>query len=733
MSSGFSGGVGGGGGGGSDFYGGAGRLMTSTIGSNNNSGLINGNQGGGGYNRLQQQQLAEILAGVDPSSQIGHRRLDLIGKRSLADFQSYPQINLLHHNQQQQQSHQFSLLQQQLFQNQQQQTPLSLLQQHYLRSVKQRTTNSYPNYSLSLPSLDISSSSSPSPDILSPDAISPSLPRYGVPVYHQLRPNPISLIHNNNSSNWSTNGLLASNSLNPTHNQSIGYSNLGPNRVSDAISVEEQPKPAPESEKNSNNLNSGKKFINTLQELEKQLLEDNDEEEEGDAVSVITNSEWSETFQNLMSPGVHQTAITAATTPTATINSSATNNITTNMISPSPTSSSSSCSSSASPPPSSAKQLISEAATAISEGKTEAALEILSRLSQVGNVKGNSEQRLAVYMVHALKSRACPNDLAPPVMELYGREHSAATHTLYDLSHCFKYGMLAANLVMLEAIASEEKGRVHILDFDIGQGQYLHLIRALSERQAQSPTLSVELKITAVVSTEFTARNGGNNGVELKAVEDALLKLAERVGVGLRFNVVTRAIHELTRESLGVEEDEALLVNFAYRLFRVPDESVSMENYRDELLRRVKGLRPRVVTLVEQEMNGNTAPFLTRVNEACAYYGALFDSLDSTLPKDQLDRARVEEALGRKMANAVACEGRERVERCEMFGKWRARMGMAGFELKTQLLSQNVAESMRGRLNAARGGNPGFTVKEECGGVGIGWMGRTLTVTSAWR
>ncbi|GKV52385.1 hypothetical protein SLEP1_g58971 [Rubroshorea leprosula] len=55
-------------------------------------------------------------------------------------------------------------------------------------------------------------------------------------------------------------------------------------------------------------------------------------------------------------------------------------------------------------------------------------------------------------------------------------------------------------------------------------------------------------------------------------------------------------------------------------------------------------------------------------------------------------------------------------------------MSMAGFDLKP--LSQNVAESVRNSGNRV---HPGFTVKEENGGVCCGWMGRTLTVASAWR
>ncbi|KHN03668.1 Scarecrow-like protein 8 [Glycine soja] len=179
------------------------------------------------------------------------------------------------------------------------------------------------------------------------------------------------------------------------------------------------------------------------------------------------------------------------------------------------------------------------------------------------------------------------------------------------------------------------------------------------------------------------------------------------------------------------------MVNFAFKLNKIPDESVSPENPRDELLRRVKRLAPRVVTVVEQEINGNTAPFLARVAETLSYYGALLESIEATtVGKDNSinnsDRVRLEEGLSRKLHNSVACEGRDRVERCEVFGKWRARMSMAGFELKP--LSQSMVESIKARLISANNRvNSGLTVKEENGGICFGWMGRTLTVASAWR
>ncbi|MBA0787218.1 hypothetical protein Gotri_026091 [Gossypium trilobum] len=467
--------------------------------------------------------------------------------------------------------------------------------------------------------------------------------RYGVPVLQQLRPQQLPLGISSGATIQAVNPGFSS----------AQYLNLVQARVVQAQDPE-------------------KKMMNQLQELEKQLLDD-DNEEEGDAVSVITNSnsEWSETIQTLISSSSPNKPI--ATSPTS-----------------STTSSSSSTSSVASPVSLCSKQTIMEVASAISEGKTDVLNEILARLAQLANAKGNSEQRLTECMLLALKSRLNSVESSPPVTELFSKEHAAATQLLYDLSPCFKLGFMAANQAILDATLDQPScNKLHVIDFDIGQGgQYTTLLHALSERGRGNPAM---IKITCI------AGNGGDE--RLKTVGSKLSLVAERLGVRLKFTVVP---------SLKLSD--------------------LMENPRDELLRRVKRLAPCVVTLVEQEINTNTAPFASRVGEAVGYYGALFESIESTFGRENSERVKVEEGLLRKIANSVACEGRDRVERCEVFGKWRARMSMAGFELKP--LSESVAESIRARLNC---GNPGFTVKEENGGISFGWMGRTLTVASAWR
>lgn len=584
-----------------------------------------------------QFSVRSAVPGILPDAAAQIRRPEIVGKRSLDEFQQ--QQSFL----QQQQNHQ----------------ALGV----YLRNVKSRPNfqHAYPMFSPS--PVDFAPVSPFSPEGSSTSSVSGSLDsRYRLPQRHVQ---PLNLSNINVNANGLSAGTRSTNSA-------VGGSGV------EAV-------------------NSEKNMMNhRLQELEKQLLDDEDDSE---TVSAVTDSEWSETIQNLIGKP----------------------------ISPSPTSSSSSCcSTSASPPLPCPKQASIDAAAAISEGKPEAATEILTRLQQLANATGTSEQRIAAHMASALKSRLSPSENPPPVSELFSAEHAAATKSLYEYSPCFKLGLMAANLAILEAAEEDGYSKIHVLDFDVGQGgQYGQLLHALAaKRQLDSNIPTVTLKITAFA--EFSAGEE-----KLKAVGDGLKALADKIGVPFNFCVRNLNIADLSRQKLDIQSDETLAANFAFKLFRLPDESVTTENLRDELLRRVKGLSPNIMTVVEQELNTNTAPLVARVRDTYEFYASLFDSLDSAVPRDDPARVGIEEGLGRKIGNSIACEGRDRVERCEVFGKWRARVSMAGF--KPRPMSQLSMDRVRSELNSGTRGGAGFIVNEESGGICFGWMGRKLTVASSWR
>ncbi|KVI10208.1 scarecrow-like protein 8 [Cynara cardunculus var. scolymus] len=586
-------------------------------------------------------QLAGILS--DSSSMVSGSRSDLIGKRSLAEFQQRRQ--------------EYSV---------------------YLRNVKQRGYNQ--QASLVPPTDFLVSPEVSSVSNISSSSLS-SVPRYGVPVLQQVRP-PTAQAFNLGNGNF--NGVMGS----YQHNNRSNFSRISlPNLAA---------KQSPATQETEG------KMMKRLQELEKQLLLD-DEDGEND-VSGVTNSEWSETIQNIL-----------GSTPVQKPD---------NTVSPSPTSSSSSsCASSSASPATTVcpKQLLSDAASVITDGKTDSAVEILTRVNQVSNALGTPEQRLSFYMAAALRSRMNAN--LTTASELYGKEHILSTQLLYDKSPCFKLAFMAANNTILELGQAEKK--LHVVDFDIGQGvQYVYLLHEIAAARKVDKETPISLTLTTF--TDF-----GNGGAErLKLVGDGLRSLSNKLGVLFSYNVLDFKLSDLSKEGLTVENDEVLAVNFAFKLNKLPDESVTTDNLRDEVLRRVKRMSPAVVTVMEQELNANTASISARVNDAFSYYIAFLNSLDATIPKENPERVKIEEGLSRRIFNSVACEGRDRVERCEVFGKWRARMTMAGFVSKP--VSQLTAESLMSKLNSATRGNPGFTVKEDSGGINIGWLGRTLNVASAW-
>nr|XP_043638014.1 scarecrow-like protein 8 [Erigeron canadensis] len=632
-------------------------------------------------NNHPQNLFRSPLAGIltDPSSQMGLRRPDLIGKRSLAEFQQHQQ--------------QLQLQQQASF---------------FLRNVKQRpyNNNNNSNNLMDFPSSsDISCVSNNSSSLAS--SIS-SIPRYGVPVMQQN-------IHqlNNAQSVQSLQSFNLGVMGNYQNNIRRGYSRVSnvslPNNINNNLLGNEI-----KNEKNQNS-SEGKMMMKQLQELEKQLLLDDDEDGENDQnnVSGVTNSEWSETIQTILCSS--NPVIVTKQSPDKPEN----------IVSPSPTSSSSSSCASSSATSVSPIPLLTDAAGAISDGKSDTAVEILTRLTNVSNARGTPEQRLSFYMTEALRTRL--NSIPATTGELYGKDHILSTQLLYEKSPCFNLAFVAANATILEA-----GKRIHVVDFDIGQGlQYIYLLQEIAAAREECCEARESKKVIPFSIKLSTFQDFGTGGVErLKNVGERLKSLANKLGVMFSFNILNLKLCDLDTTSLKGGEDEVLVVNLAFTLYKLPDESVTTENLRDEVLRRVKGLSPALVIIIEQELNGNTASFETRVGQACGYYGALLESLDATTGSDNSDRVKIEEGLSRKMMNSVACEGRDRVERCEVFGKWRARMGMARFE--SNAMSQLSHGSFVNLVNSVTRGNPGFTVKEEGGGVSLGWMGRILTVVSAW-
>ncbi|GMH15756.1 hypothetical protein Nepgr_017597 [Nepenthes gracilis] len=370
------------------------------------------------------------------------------------------------------------------------------------------------------------------------------------------------------------------------------------------------------------------------------------------------------------------------------------------------------------------KQVLILCAQAVSEDDISAASRLMDILGQMVSVSGSLIERLAAYMLEGLRAR----------MEYSGytiyrklrceqptsRELQSYMHILYQICPYYRFGYVSSNIVIQEVMENEE--RIHIIDFQIAMGtQWILFIQSLANRLGGPPFV----RITGIDDSHSAYARGGG----LEIVGDRLSKVAESCGVPFQFHAAAMSDGQVKRANLGVQAGEALAINFPFVLHHVPDESVSTANRRDRLLRLVKSLSPKVVTLVEQESNTNTAPFFNRFLEALAFYTAMFESIDVARPRDDNQRINAEQhCLARDIVNVIACEGPQRVERHELLGKWKVRFTMAGFtQCPLSSSVQNTILDMMGEYHE------NYRLKEWDGALYLGWKKRVLATSSAWR
>ncbi|KAL6314188.1 hypothetical protein AAG906_011934 [Vitis piasezkii] len=374
-------------------------------------------------------------------------------------------------------------------------------------------------------------------------------------------------------------------------------------------------------------------------------------------------------------------------------------------------------------PPGNLKELLIECARALSENRLDDFKKLVEKARGAVSISGEPIQRLGAYLVEGLVARteASGNNIyhALRCREPESKDLLSYMQILYEICPYLKFGYMAANGAIAEACRNED--RIHIIDFQIAQGtQWVTLLQALAARPSGAP----RVRITGIDDPV----NKYARGAGLDAVGKRLAAISEKFKIPVEFHPVPVFAPDITQEMLDVRPGEALAVNFPLQLHHTPDESVDVNNPRDELLRMVKSLSPKVTTLVEQESNTNTTPFFTRFIETLDYYSAMFESIDVALPRERKERINVEQhCLARDIVNIIACEGKERVERHELFGKWKSRLTMAGF--RQYPLSTYVNSVIRTLLRCY---SEHYTLVERDGAMLLGWKDRNLVSASAW-
>ncbi|KAE8679731.1 DELLA protein GAI [Hibiscus syriacus] len=325
-------------------------------------------------------------------------------------------------------------------------------------------------------------------------------------------------------------------------------------------------------------------------------------------------------------------------------------------------------------------------------------------------------RKVATYFAEALARR---------IYRIFPQDSLDPSYTDILLMHFYetcpylKFAHFTANQAILEAFATAN--RVHVIDFGLKQGmQWPALMQALALRPGGPPAFRL---------TGIGPPHPGNTDA-LQQVGWKLAQLAETIGIEFEFRgFVVNSLADMEAEMLEIRplEVEVVAVNSVFELHRL----LARPGWLDKVVSSIKAMKPKILTVVEQEANHNGPIFLDRFTEALHFYSSLFDSLEGSgvTPSSQ-DLAMSELYLGRQICNVVACEGMDRVERHEPLTQWRTRMETAGFS--PVHLGSN-AYKQANMLLALFAGGDGYRVEENNGCLTLGWHTRPLIATSAWR
>ncbi|CAL1375429.1 unnamed protein product [Linum trigynum] len=349
----------------------------------------------------------------------------------------------------------------------------------------------------------------------------------------------------------------------------------------------------------------------------------------------------------------------------------------------------------------------------------------ISKMGELASLRGSSISRLSAYYTEALSLRA--TRIWPHIFHLntprdLGRvedDSGTALRLLNQVSPIPKFIHFTGNEVLLRAF--EGKDRVHIIDFDIKQGlQWPSFFHSLASR-GNPPS---HVRITGV----------GESKLELNETGDRLAGFANALNLPFEFHPVVDRLEDVRLWMLHVKEGETVAVNCLFQLHKTlyDTNAVAMRDF----LGLLKSANPIVVVVAEQEAEHNGLSLESRVCNSLKYYSAVFDSIDSGLPLESPVRMKVEEMFAKEIRNIVACEGIDRLERHEKFGKWRSLLEQGGFRcnglterefLQGQMLLRMYPSGSYGVLKQQQGQDGGSLAA-----LTLTWSEEPLYTVSAW-
>ncbi|KAD5802898.1 hypothetical protein E3N88_14258 [Mikania micrantha] len=405
-------------------------------------------------------------------------------------------------------------------------------------------------------------------------------------------------------------------------------------------------------------------------------------------------------------------------------------------------------------------QLLVACANHVAAGHIQNANNKLEQINHLASADGDTMQRIAAYFTEALANRMLKGwpGLHKAINSTRITSLAEEVHVkslFFNLCPFLRIAYLITNKAILEAMEGEKM--VHIIDLCSSEpAQWINLLQSLRTRPEGPP----HLRITGIHQQKEV----------LEQMAMQLNEEAERLDIPFQFNPIISRLDNLDIKALPCKSGEALAISSVLQLhtllafddetnktrrvvmnsqtlgdflrkdvantFSPSPDSVSSSPLSPtncakmmNFLNALWTLSPKLMVVTEHESNHNGFSLMERVLETLFFYAALFDCLESTVPRASLERQKVEKLLfGEEIKNIISCEGLERRVRHEKLEKWVPRLELAGFgrvplSYNEMLLATRLLQNY---------GYDGYKIKDDNGVLFICWHNQPLFTISAW-
>ncbi|GFP91541.1 scarecrow-like protein 9 [Phtheirospermum japonicum] len=369
--------------------------------------------------------------------------------------------------------------------------------------------------------------------------------------------------------------------------------------------------------------------------------------------------------------------------------------------------------------------LLMNCAQFVAAGDHRSANELLRQIRQHSSPFGDGNQRLAHYFADGLEAR-----LAGTGSEIHAaRVHEGMTPSDYMRAYCatlisssFRRILnFASNRLIM--IKSEKATKVHIIDFGIFYGfQWPTFIQRVAEREGGPP----KLRITGI---DFP-QPGFQPGERIEDMGRRLARYAKTFNVPFEYNAIAQNWETIKIQDLKIEKGEFVAVNCSYLSKNLVDETDGPESSKNMVLDLIRKINPDIFIHGIVNAAYGVPFFVTRFREVLFHFSALFDMVETILPRERPERMLIErDYFGKEALNVIACEGWERVERPETYKQWQVRHLRAGFMLVPfeKKLIDTIMYMTRKFYHRD------FMIVEENKWLLMSWKGRTICAISCWQ